>query len=182
MRTYFSILLYLSTAAGANLVLASCGQWMMPVLALIFIGLDMTLRDSLHARWEGKNLWLRMLLLILGGSLLSYCINPSSQRICFASAIVFILSGIVDTFVYSILTKRSFFVKANVSNLFSSLVDTSTFALLAFSQIEWAPCSLSYLAKVTGALLFSYTMILCSCRGDNHARSRSEEKVQTVCE
>lgn len=155
MKTYFSVLLYLFTAAGANLTLSWIGVWATPILALIFIGLDMSLRDSLHAKWESKYLWLRMSMLILGGSLLSWLINPSSQRICIASGVAFLLSGMTDAGIYALLRGKRWGVKANTSNLFSASVDSITFSLLAFSEIKWIPCSLSILAKVLGGFLYT---------------------------
>lgn len=155
MKTFILILIYLSTAVGANLTLAAVGPWAMPIIALLFIGLDMTLRDLLHARWEKNYLWSRMLLLILGGSILSWLINPSSERICLASGMAFISSGIVDALIYSLLPRRKWFLRANGSNLGSSAIDSLTFSLLAFDSIKWIPCSLSFLAKVIGGLLVS---------------------------
>lgn len=39
MKTFILILIYLSTAVGANLTLAAVGPWAMPIIALLFIGI-----------------------------------------------------------------------------------------------------------------------------------------------
>ena len=57
------IIVYLSAIVLANLSVAAFGPEMSIVNAFLFIGLDLSTRDALHERWQGRNLWRRMLLL-----------------------------------------------------------------------------------------------------------------------
>lgn len=146
------ILIYLSAIVAANLTINHFGPGATPYVAFILIGLDMTMRDSLHAKWQGKNLWVKMLLLILIGSLVSAAFG--SGRIAIASFAAFLSAGVVDAIIYQILGKRSHMVKANGSNVASALVDSGVFVAVAFGfmpgiiLMQWA-------AKVIGGYVWT---------------------------
>lgn len=57
-------IIYVSTLVAANLAVAWLGPTIMPLIAFLFIGLDLTLRDRLHDQWRGRHLWPRMLALV----------------------------------------------------------------------------------------------------------------------
>jgi hypothetical protein len=54
------IVLYLAAIVAANLSVAAGGPKAAILNALLFIGLDLTMRDLLHDRWRGRRLWVRM--------------------------------------------------------------------------------------------------------------------------
>ena len=124
------VLIYLSAIVAANLTINHFGPSATVYVALILIGLDMAMRDSLHSKWQGKNLWAKMLLLILIGSIISAAFG--SGRIAFASFMAFLSAGVVDAVVYQLLGKRSRAIKVNGSNVVSALVDSGLFLTIAF--------------------------------------------------
>lgn len=57
------ITLYLFAIVAANLLVAEFGPSVTILNAFLFIGLDITVRDHLHERWERLHLWRNMALL-----------------------------------------------------------------------------------------------------------------------
>ena len=82
--------MYLVAIVLANLLVAEFGTKAVLVVAFLFIGLDLTSRDYLHEIWQSK-LWLKMLLLIGVGSLLSWLLNKDAGQIALASFLAFLL-------------------------------------------------------------------------------------------
>ncbi len=129
------IALYLIAVIAANLLVAQFGPSIAIIDAFLFIGLDLTSRDSLYERWHGQNLWRNMLLLIGSGSLLSALLNVNAISIALASFAAFLAAGLVDTLVYQVLGSRAKLVKMNGSNLVSAAVDSLIFPTLAFGLV-----------------------------------------------
>jgi hypothetical protein len=146
--------LYLIAIIAANLLTTHFGAWFSIINAFVFIGLDLTTRDYLHEVWK-INRWLKMGLLIASGSILSWLLNKDSGMIAIASFSAFGLSAIVDTIVYSILHHKSFLVKCNGSNIFSSLVDSIAFPTIAFGQFMPVIILGQFAAKVGGGFIWS---------------------------
>jgi queuosine precursor transporter len=65
------VVLYLAAIVAANLTVAAFGPGVSVVNAFLLIGLDLTVRDRLHDAWEGRELWLRMAVLIATGGAIS---------------------------------------------------------------------------------------------------------------
>jgi hypothetical protein len=61
------VAIYLAAIVVANLSVAALGPQAVIVNAFLLIGLDLTLRDKLHDRWNNDQLALRMGALILAG-------------------------------------------------------------------------------------------------------------------
>jgi queuosine precursor transporter len=159
MNSKLLILLYLVAIVIANVSVALFGPWVSIPNALIFISLDLTSRDSLHELWHGKNLWLKMALLIGVGSLLSALLNTGTGRIALASCAAFAAAGVVDTVVYALLGERSKLVKMNGSNLFSGAVDSFVFPALAFGfPLLWGVMVGEFAAKIIGGAVWSWIL------------------------
>lgn len=126
------VALYLFAIVAANLLVAQFGPSISILNAFLFIGLDITARDSLHERWKGRHLWLKMALLIASGSALSALLNANAAPIAIASTAAFALSGLFDVLTYTALGEQSRFVRVNGSNTVSSTVDSLVFPILAF--------------------------------------------------
>src|SRR5262245_13283787 len=126
-RNAILITLYLAAIVAANLAVAAFGPAIAIVSAFLFIGLDITTRDSLHQAWHGRHLWSKMAALIAGGSLLSYLLNRNAGQIALASFIAFAASGVADTIVYHLLRRRQWWVKVNGSNIVSAAIDSLVF-------------------------------------------------------
>lgn len=154
------VLLYLAAIVAANLLTARLGPWITPINGFVFIGLDITTRDHLHDAWKHKGLWWKMMLLIGGGSVLSWLLNRNAGRIALASFSAFAASGLVDALIYHVLGKWSKFERVNWSNLGSAAVDSVLFPALAFG---WPPdMAIVYgqaTAKVGGGLFWSLVLM-----------------------
>lgn len=149
------IALYLLAIVAANLSVTFFGPVSAPINAFLLIGFDLVARDALHERWKGKNLWLKMLLLIGVGGVISWFINQGAGRVAIASFIAFALSGIFDTLVYQLLDRHSKMLKINGSNIVSSAVDSLSFPTLAFGAfIPWVVFG-QFAAKVIGGYVWS---------------------------
>lgn len=150
------IVLYLSAIVAANLLVAHFGASIVILNAFLFIGLDLTSRDSLHEKWEHKHLWLKMLALIATGSILSAALNWQATPIAIASFVAFACAGISDTIVYSLLGDKSRMVKMNGSNLISAAVDSVVFPALAFGfPLLWSIMLGQFVAKTVGGFVWS---------------------------
>lgn len=148
--------MYLGAIVGANLLTVAIGPWVSVVNAFLFIGLDLTSRDYLHDAWQGRGLWLKMLALIVSGSLLSYLINQSSGRIAVASCLAFVASGVVDAIVYQVFFNKPRAVRINVSNVLSAIVDSTIFPAIAFGiPLMWAIVLGQFVAKAAGGYTWS---------------------------
>jgi uncharacterized PurR-regulated membrane protein YhhQ (DUF165 family) len=155
VKQIIMIFLYLVTIVAANLLAAFFGAKASIIIAFVFIGFDLTLRDSLHEAWKKRNLWLKMFALIFAGSAISFLINRAALNIAIASLLAFLCAGIVDTFVYSLLQKKKWFIKINGSNLFSSLTDSLVFPTIAFGGFSLLITAGQFLAKFLGGFIWS---------------------------
>lgn len=149
------VILYLVSIVIANVTVALFGPSMVVINAFLFIGLDLTARDKLHDRWHNKHLKIKMLSLILTGSLLSWVVNSSAGRVALASFLSFLIAGIIDTAVYHILFKRSKLQRINGSNVVSSLADSILFPTIAFGVFMPIIVLGQFTAKVLGGFIWS---------------------------
>lgn len=153
------IALYLTAIVLANVSVSVFGASVTIVNAFIFIALDLSTRDRLHERWQGRDLWRNMLLLIGAGSLLSALVNWNAAPIALASFGAFLTAGVVDAVVYQLLGERSRLVKMNGSNLFSAAVDSIVFPALAFGfPLMWGIVVGQFIAKVVGGAIWAYLL------------------------
>lgn len=155
-KEYLLILVYLLSITAANILIHYLGPEFSIITAFLFIGFDLTSRDFLHEIW-GKYRLPKMMLLFLSGSVISFLLNSGVYNIAVASFISFMLSGVVDYISYSV-SKQLGIPKAprmNVSNIFSSAVDSLIFPVLAFGfPVLWAVVLGQFAAKVVGGYLW----------------------------
>jgi uncharacterized PurR-regulated membrane protein YhhQ (DUF165 family) len=150
------VFVYLLAIVIANLVAANFGPNASILSAFLFIGLDFTTRDFLHQKWEGNNLRLKMLALIVTGSVISYLINRNAGQIAIASMIAFAAAAVADTVVYAALGHRSWLVKVNGSNVVSSAVDSIIFPTIAFGGFLPLIVLGQFVTKVFGGFLWGF--------------------------
>jgi uncharacterized PurR-regulated membrane protein YhhQ (DUF165 family) len=146
--------MYLISIVLANLSVAYFGPTASIVNAFLFIGLDITARDTLHDMWH-ENLKRNMAILIISGSVLSLLLESKVLPIAIASCVAFFLANVVDTAVYSALHNRNRFQRVNGSNLAASLVDSTVFPILAFGGIFIPIMAGQFIAKVLGGYMWS---------------------------
>lgn len=150
------VILYLVAIVLANLSVAHFGPGVAVLNAFLFIGLDLTTRDSLHTRWKDSHLVRNMFLLIATGSLLSWWLNKDAEQIAIASFVAFSVSTTVDTCIYSVLHKHPYFIRVNGSNLISAATDSLIFPALAFGfPLLFGIMLGQFIAKVVGGFVWS---------------------------
>lgn len=149
------VVIYLAAIVVANLVLLWFGPVASIYNAFILIGLDLSLRDKLHDQWHHKNLWLKMLLLICGGSAITIVLNWDALPIALASATAFLVSGVGDALVYSGLRNQKFLVRSNGSNIAGSALDSVIFPTMAFGVFMPEIILGQFAAKVCGGAIWS---------------------------
>lgn len=152
----FLIVLYIVCMILANYLIFLFGPWFSPINAFLLIGLDMVIRDRLHDRWIGHNLIMRMGLLIVVSSLITYVLNPAMVMIAIASSVAFASAMIVNGVIYHFVHKHKWMVRSNVSNIGGSATDSLVFPTVAFGVIMPEIILLQFIAKMLGGLLWSY--------------------------
>lgn len=152
------IVIYISAIVMANFLVSAFGPWFSPINAFLLIGLDLTLRDRIHDKWQDTQLWPRMLLMIISAGIISYAINPSIGLIATASVVAFCIASVADAIVYQLLHKRPWMEKANGSNIAGAAADSLIFPLIAFGTFIPEITLLQFLAKVGGGALWALTL------------------------
>jgi len=147
----FALSAYAASMIAANLLVASYGPSISPILAFFFIGLDLTLRDWLHVRLKT---W-QMGGLIVGTGILTYLLNPAAEMIAVASAVSFLVAALVDWAVF-VKTTGSWIKRANLSNTAGAAVDSVLFPTIAFGVLMPEIVILQFAAKVIGGGVWSY--------------------------
>ena len=147
------VILYIAAMVGANLSIAHFGPWVSPINAFFLIGLDLTLRDKLHDKWNGS--LLKMAALILSASALSYIINPATGMIALASFVAFAISAALDWVVYTKLKGKPYMTRVNGSNVIGAAADSLLFPSLAFGAFLPLIVLGQFTAKVGGGYLWA---------------------------
>tara|TARA_R100001594_G_scaffold127321_1_gene164959 strand:- start:33 stop:512 length:480 start_codon:yes stop_codon:yes gene_type:complete len=152
------VIIYLVAIVLANLTLLLFGPTASIFNAFILIGLDLSLRDKLHDQWHGKNLWLKMLALICGGSAITVALNWDALPIAIASATSFLASGIGDALLYAKLRNYKFLIRSNGSNVAGSALDSVIFPTMAFGVFMPEIIIGQFVAKIGGGAVWSFIL------------------------
>ena len=152
------VIAYITAMVLANLSIAYFGPFVSPINSFLFIGLDLSLRDKLHDRWQGDKLWQRMFAMILISGAISFALNPAAGRIAIASAIAFMLSAFVDFLVYQKLKNKDYFIRSNGSNVFGALADSLVFPTIAFGSVLPTIVAMQFAAKVSGGAIWTWVL------------------------
>lgn len=147
-----TIVLYLGAIVTANLLVTAFGARAVLFNAFVLVGFDIVARDRLHQQWKGSNLKLKMGLLILAGSLISYLLNVNSARVALASFIAFLSASLIDTVVYDIFYESEFAKKSALSNIASSFTDSFLFIWLVGLPLTLVP--LQIIVKILGSTVW----------------------------
>lgn len=151
------VFLYLFAIVAANVSVMMFGPSVTIVNAFLFIGLNLTARDSLHDAWKGQHLRRNMFLLIASGAIISALFGAG--RIALASFVAFAISETVDAIVYHRLGGRAKLLQINGSNVASAAVDSVIFPALAFGwPLMWGIMIGQFLAKVFGGALWALVL------------------------
>ncbi len=147
-------LLFIGALIAANLSVAMFGPWVSPINAFLLIGLDLSIRDKLHDKWNGNPYRIGLLIIIAG--IVSYLLNPSSGIIAIASVSAFCFSMAIDSFVYQSLKNRKWVVRSNLSNIAGAATDSLIFPTIAFGGLIWEIVLLQFLSKVAGGFIWCH--------------------------
>lgn len=150
-----TVLIYLAAIVVANLTVAAFGPSVTIANAFWLIGLDLTVRDRLHERWQDDGLRWKMALLIGVGGLISWALNQGAAQIALASTVAFVISASLDAAVFAALHGHPRMVRVNGSNLFGAAADSLLFPTLAFGSFLPLVVLGQFAAKVAGGLLWS---------------------------
>lgn len=153
------VALYLASIVAANVAVAAFGPASVVVVAFLFIGLDLTVRDALHDRWRHDHLWLRMVALIVAGGVLSYAVTPAAGSVAVASCVAFVAAGAADAAMYHLLGERSRRLRVNGSNVVAAGVDSLVFPTIAFGAFMPAIVAGQWLAKVVGGAVWNELLV-----------------------
>ena len=152
------IALYLLAFIFANFIVLWYGANGLIFTALFLIPFDFVLRCLFHEQWKGIELILKLGLLVLTASLLTYLINQDAQNIALGSMCGFIIAQISAGIFYQIFITKSYFTKVNGSDLVGIIFDSIFFQLIAFSFIDWKITLTQSILKIAGGL-FWYWLI-----------------------
>ena len=155
---------YLAAIVAANITLSIWGEQHPEVAvynAFLFIGLDLSCRDTLHDMWRGR-LVRNMALLIATGSALSYVLGlwwgsgSNVGQIALASAVAFAAAAAADSVTYHYLRERTWYERANQSNIVGAAVDSLVFVALWPFGFNFALAFGLFCAKVAGGVVWSF--------------------------
>lgn len=154
------VAMYLAAAVAANLSVTAFGPSVSIINAFVLIAFDLTARDTLHERWQGRGLRWRMITLIGAGAIISAVLNGDAAQIALASFAAFAVSGFADTVTYSLIGNRARLLRINGSNVVSAAADSLVFPLVAFGlPLLWPIVIGQFMAKLAGGFLWSLVLI-----------------------
>lgn len=145
--------IYIAALVAANLLVAFIGPWFSVVNSFVLIGLDLTLRDKLHDKWNGNPYKIGALIVAAGG--ISYLLNPASGQIAIASVVAFTLSMVADSFVYQKLKAQKWEKRTTGSNLAGAAVDSITFPTIAFGGLMPEIVAMQFVSKMVGGFVWT---------------------------
>ena len=145
--------IYISALVAANLLVSFIGPWFSVVNSFFLIGLDLTLRDKLHDKWDGNPLKIGALIAVAGA--ISYLLNPASGQIAIASVVAFCLSMAADSFVYQKLKAQSWEKRTTGSNLAGAAVDSIAFPTIAFGGLMPEIVAMQFVSKMVGGFIWT---------------------------
>ena len=144
------ILIYILAISFSNLLAAHYGAWITPITAFVFIGLELVVRDLLHHKLTKP----QMILVIFTAGFISFVINHNALMIAVGSLAAVVMSCVVDYTVYE-KTTGTWFKKSNISNFYSSAVDSLVFPLVAFGAFMPVIVLSQWAAKFFGGFIWS---------------------------
>jgi hypothetical protein len=145
--------IYIASLVAANLLVSFIGPWFSVINSFVLIGLDLTLRDKLHDKWDGNPL--KIGALIVAAGLISYLLNPATGQIAIASVVAFCLSMAADSFVYQKLKNQLWEKRTTASNLAGAGVDSIVFPTIAFGGLMPEIVAMQFVSKVVGGFVWT---------------------------
>jgi queuosine precursor transporter len=152
------ISIYLIAFVLANLIVLYFGSIGLIFTALFLIPFDFVMRCIFHETWKGIELILKLGLIVIAASLITFVINRNAINIAIASSVGFILAQIFAGIFYQFFIKKSFFIKVNGSDAIGILIDSLAFQLIAFGIINYNILVGQFLLKLIGGLFWYWVI------------------------
>jgi queuosine precursor transporter len=152
------ISIYLVAFVLANLIVLYFGSIGLIFTALFLIPFDFVMRCIFHETWKGIELILKLGLIVIAASLITFVINRNAINIAIASSVGFILAQIFAGIFYQFFIKKSFFIKVNGSDAIGILIDSLAFQLIAFGIINYNILVGQFLLKLIGGLFWYWVI------------------------
>lgn len=150
---YPAVAAYAAAMTLANLAVAHFGPAVMPYIAFVLIGLDLSLRNWLALKLKAP----QMVALIAVSAGLSYVLNPASGQIALASLAAFSASALADWLTFSTITGR--WLRRCVGGVaVGAAVDSLLFPTLAFGVLMPGIVLAQFIAKVAGGALWALVL------------------------
>lgn len=146
---------YLVAIIIANALVTAYGQVALPFTSFALIPFDLIARDLLQDRWQGKQLRLRMTIVIAGGALLSVLTGTGSIRVNLASFTAFVVAGTIDALTYQWMIRYGRIFRINAATLTAAVTDSIIFVLIAFDHAVWRLILFQVFMKVAGGFCWS---------------------------
>lgn len=168
MKTGYLITAFVLAIVFANVAVALFGSAALLFTALILIPFDLVLRDVLHDHWQGPQLWIRMVSLIVLGGLVSAITVQAAQKVALASLIAFVLAGIADCAIYGV-KKWPKLARMVGSNLAGATTDSVIFPVVALGVLDWRLSATQAGIKFFGSLIWTIILLpLLIRKSTNH--------------
>jgi uncharacterized PurR-regulated membrane protein YhhQ (DUF165 family) len=148
------ISLYLLAFVLANFIILWFGPKGLIFTSLFLIPFDFVIRCMFHEQWKGKELIIKLGLLVLIASIITYVINKNSLNIALGSCFGFIMAQIFAGIFYQAFIKESYFIKVNGSDFIGIIVDSIVFQTIAFNFVDIKISISQILLKVLGGLFW----------------------------
>lgn len=154
------ISLYLSAFVLSNFIVLWYGAKGLIFTSLFLIPFDFVMRCMFHEQWKGKQLIIKLGLLVATASLLTYLINHDSKNIAVASMCGFITAQIMAGLYYQYVIDAEYWVKVNGSDLIGIVCDSIIFQLIAFGTLNYSVMLGQILLKFIGGIVWYYVLFI----------------------
>lgn len=154
------IILYLTAFIIANFLVLFFGKYGLLLSSLFLIPFDFVMRCFFHENWKGKDLILKLGLIVLSASVLTFLINFNAQNIAIGSAGGFISAQIFAGIFYQLFINKSYFFKVNGSDAIGILVDSIVFQFLAFGTFNIYIMISQFILKIIGGLFWYWILFV----------------------
>jgi uncharacterized PurR-regulated membrane protein YhhQ (DUF165 family) len=152
------ISLYLLAFVLSNFIVLCFGAKGLIFTALFLIPFDFVMRCMFHETWKGLELILKLGLIVVIASLITFAINSTSLNIAFGSVAGFILAQFFAGIFYQIFINKSYFIKVNGSDAIGILVDSIVFQFIAFKIIDYKITASQFVLKLLGGLFWYWVI------------------------
>lgn len=154
------ISLYLFAFVLSNFIVLWFGKNGLIITSLFLIPFDFVIRCMFHEQWKGKQLILKLGLLVISASILTYIINADSKNIAIGSAVSFICAQLIAGIFYQLTINKNTFIKVNGSDAIGILMDSIVFQLIAFLSIDMSISLFQFVLKLIGGLFWYWILFV----------------------